>query len=196
MANPLHMKIINPALDPNEEALLHDLAKSVAHPNMKILEVGTGQGGSAGSLYINVVQHYDGTIYTIDIVPPREITALSSIYPQIKFMIGRSEDFLKILSPFAEFDLIFIDGSHIYQDVLSDIQLSLPLVREGGILCGHDCENKYTNYDEGRRAIIDKEAEEGQESFCHAGVVKALYVALQDNYEVAPRIWYVKKITA
>ena len=191
MDNPPRLNI-DTQIHFTELGILGDLLKSVACPDMKILEIGTGQGGS--TLFLcDIIKQYNGVIYTIDIMPPREIVALSLASKWIKFMVGRSEDFLKILSPFVGFDFIFIDGSHLYKDVLADIQLSLPLLKQGGILCGHDCENKYTNYDEGRRAIIDKEVEEGRESFCHAGVVKALYVALQDNYEIMPRIWYVKK---
>lgn len=37
-----------------------------------------------------------------------------------------------------KFDFIFIDGSHQYQDVLNDIQLSLPFLNEGGIMAGDD----------------------------------------------------------
>ncbi len=34
--------------------------------------------------------------------------------------------------------LLFVDGSHRYEDVLLDLQLWVPLVRNGGIICMHD----------------------------------------------------------
>ena len=35
-------------------------------------------------------------------------------------------------------DLVFIDGDHTYQQVKKDIQMWLPHIVEGGIICGHD----------------------------------------------------------
>jgi len=52
---------------------------------------------------------------------------------------GRSDEILPLLRP-NQFDIIYIDGSHDYKDVLMDLNNSAPLLRDGGILCGDDLE--------------------------------------------------------
>ena len=42
------------------------------------------------------------------------------------------------LFPNSYFDLVFIDGNHLYEDVKRDIGSWLPKVKSGGILAGHD----------------------------------------------------------
>lgn len=37
-----------------------------------------------------------------------------------------------------ELDVIYIDGNHAYEYVVSDIKLSLQKIKKSGIICGHD----------------------------------------------------------
>lgn len=50
---------------------------------------------------------------------------------------GKSERILPLLGKEC-FDIIFIDADHTYEPVKKDILLSMPLVKDGGIICGDD----------------------------------------------------------
>lgn len=55
-----------------------------------------------------------------------------------KVIKGRSLDL-----EFPEADCIWLDGDHSYENVKAELEKFWPLVRPGGILCGHD----YANFD-------------------------------------------------
>lgn len=60
---------------------------------------------------------------------------LAVVFPIRKTSVEGAEHFRQIGQTF---DLIFIDAGHNYEDVKADILAWRPLLREGGILCGHD----------------------------------------------------------
>lgn len=43
-------------------------------------------------------------------------------------------------------DFVFIDGDHSYHQTLSDIKNYLPKVKGGGVIAGHDCEGKLSQF--------------------------------------------------
>ena len=55
----------------------------------------------------------------------------------VETLIKTSDDALKDFEG-KKFDFIYIDGIHQYQNVLDDIKNYLPLIKEGGIIGGHD----------------------------------------------------------
>jgi hypothetical protein len=69
------------------------------------------------------------------------------------------------------FDLVFLDGDHTYEGLMADINAWLPLVRIGGILCGHDFGEQFP------------------------GVAKAVTIALgMDGWSVIGNVWW-KEVT-
>jgi SAM-dependent methyltransferase len=54
--------------------------------------------------------------------------------------------------PPAAVDAIFIDAAHDYESVKKDVRLWWPMIREGGILIGHDANHKWPGVE---RAIAD-----------------------------------------
>lgn len=84
----------------------------------------------------------------------------------------------------ATFDLVFIDGDHRYEQTRADIANALPLVRAGGILCGHDCEGRPTpaNADALRASLALDHTASTFTNFreMHPGVIVAVDELLDD----------------
>jgi hypothetical protein len=57
----------------------------------------------------------------------------------VSYTVGDSKDVLPNLDD-QHYQIIFIDGSHKYEDVIFDIKQGLRLISDGGILCGDDLE--------------------------------------------------------
>ena len=75
-----------------------------------------------------------------------------------------------------KFDLIYIDGSHYYEDVLSDILIAQTLLKPGGLLCGDDLEEQFDEVDAQQLAAnLDKD-------YIHAGYHPGVTKAVWDVY--------------
>jgi predicted O-methyltransferase YrrM len=56
----------------------------------------------------------------------------------------------------GKIDLVFVDDGHATEDVKRDIRCLLPLVRSGGVICGHDFEVPYNDVALGVAASLPK----------------------------------------
>ena len=89
---------------------------------------------------------------------------------------GRSQDILPGL-PRSSFDLIYIDGDHVHAAVVADIDNAVPLLRDGGILCGDDLELQTHERDV---TVLDREPglerlwDDRSNDFFHPGVTRAV----------------------
>ena len=105
-----------------------------------------------------------------------------------KIYDGISWDIAKGL-PNNYFDLIFIDASHIYEDVKKDIMAYLPKVKNGGILSGHDYDGDLTR--------LDNYTQDELCSQCtvsgHYGVIQAVNDYFRHQFILYPdSIWAIK----
>lgn len=122
------------------------------------------------------------------------VGGLTNIESIMTVIAGDSKEVSHFLKDESK-DIIFIDGCHLYQNVKKDIELYLPKVKPGGILCGHDCEN-INLANAFPPGVVDLHYWNG----CHPGVIQAVYDAFGYNVQVIPDphgdgvpIWVYKK---
>jgi tetratricopeptide (TPR) repeat protein len=139
-----------------------DLARNL-NPRPRILEVGTYLGASAitwsraldrlcdgGSLMcVDSWGDADGAHYEGGMEESlRTGSAYQAFLSNVKALPrsvavehirGRSSDAFRSL-PAASYDIVYIDGSHMYAEVLADLRDSDRVLKEGGFVCGDDLE--------------------------------------------------------
>ena len=135
--------------------------------NINILEIGSWLGASALSFAQGLVDHNNaqGSITCIDAWVPffNEEKNSNDIHKNMQAMLGsdiayniflhniktlpksitcqhlkgQSDNIMPMLKA-EQFDVIFIDADHTYEPVKKDILHSIPLIKDGGIICGDD----------------------------------------------------------
>ena len=130
--------------------LLHRALARFSEKAVQGLEIGSYEGRSTVWLMENILKHPHSDMTVIDTfmgsaehadVPPdlrRKFDEnVSAFKDRIRVLEGPSRTHLRSL-PFDRYEFIYIDGSHVAADVLSDAVLSWPLLRHGGILIFDD----------------------------------------------------------
>jgi len=101
------------------------------------LEIGDKHHRSMGK---RGIEHWDNWY--------KHVLGYTCFFSQLKIVKLTSEEASKLFArkdyfPNGFFDLVFIDAEHTYDAVKNDIKLWWPLLRSGGIICGHDYHGKY-----------------------------------------------------
>jgi len=88
------------------------------------------------------------------------------------------------------FDLIFIDGSHYYEDVKRDIELALKVLKSGGTMCGDDLELQPTKeLADYAKSFLDQDfVSTPNGDYFHPGVALAVYELLGE-VEIVAGCW-------
>ncbi|MCK5017781.1 MAG: class I SAM-dependent methyltransferase [Candidatus Peribacteraceae bacterium] len=125
-------------------------------PNLKFLEIGSYEGRSTCWLLDNILTAEGSTIHCFDLF---EGCAAQGVWSEelynrydmsgvlvnflnntdvygnkVKLHIGVSQRLLRGLGGDAEYDFVYVDGSHIASDVLEDTVLAFRLLKSGGIM--------------------------------------------------------------
>jgi predicted O-methyltransferase YrrM len=188
-----------------EQLVLMSLKK-----DMVVVEIGSWKGFST-SVIARTIKSWNGNLYAIDHWQGSEgvvhhdqakIDDILSIFrtnmkaldlDNVLPMVMTSLNAAKIFAN-ESVDFIFIDADHRYSGIMNDLKYWLPKLKKGGIIGGHDCEDKYTNFGDYYK-VIDQYCEQDViVGTCHAGVVKALYDTFGNDYSIIPNstIWWKK----
>jgi predicted O-methyltransferase YrrM len=113
-----------------------------------VLELGVNDGVST-----SLFAYYSKSVVAINLNKSEKLQSKLNLYKNIKFY---QEDIKNITNLFPDnyFDFIYIDANHHEKWVLRDINISLPKLKDNGILCGHDYIPDETN-GYGVKAAVD-----------------------------------------
>jgi len=130
----------NTALEDPEAELLFEVCRRVSR-NGTVVEIGC-ECGRSSSLILQVAKECGFLSYHIDpyIEHPEYMAQWIQMMERIDFIFSfknmKSAEAINEVP--ALIDLLFIDGDHSYEAVLSDLTLYCPRVGHGGILAMHD----------------------------------------------------------
>lgn len=191
---------------------LEVITQKVLTQDVVVVEVGSWKGMST-SVIAKTVKPFNGKVFAVDHwqgnegVPEHEKAKGKDIFLTFRHNIktlGVSEviyplvmDSNTAVSIFKDesLDMVFIDADHRYSFVKKDIEMWLPKVKQGGIIAGHDCEEKYNNFGEFIKEIDQHLEEDVIVGVCHPGVVKALHDLFKDDFNIEPhsKVWWRRK---
>ena len=119
------------------------LCDDVIKPNFIVAEIGSYAGVSSEVLALSCEKLYcidtwedwnnDGIIFQA----MELFDNMKALHPHVDKLHMRGDEAAKLF-PDEHFDLVYIDASHWYKDVINDVNTWLPKIKNGGYLAGHD----------------------------------------------------------
>lgn len=191
-----------------------NLVYALERQNMTVAEVGVYDGSTTVS-YLHYIGKNNGKLYAIDWFKgninagpgPHQYSPENSnnIYNQfmenikktgwsdcVHVLRGRSWEMAKYI-PDKSLDICFIDADHRYVNVKRDILAYIPKIKDGGIMCGHDCEDIYSAGGPGQftEEELNTDVVKGKG---HCGVMQAVYDIFRDDVKTAlpDKMWIAR----
>ncbi|HEU0215696.1 MAG TPA: class I SAM-dependent methyltransferase [Stellaceae bacterium] len=175
---------------------------SNARSTIRVAEIGSAAGRGSTLIAGEYVKRAGGTLYCID---PWEGSWYFAFLAKLRiFALERTA--IPIRSPSVpaaslfddgSLDAVFVDGSHMYPDVLADIDAYLPKMRRGGLIFGHDLYDLPSRFDRNEllsiAAVNNADASyvningEVERVDAHPGVILAVQDRFGDDVELFGR---------
>lgn len=193
---------------------------------IELLEIGSWAGGSAitwaeaikkhsrnlGTVYcldpwINYIENFDENNSWIHqtmmkglknnkIVNLFNHNIAASRLENMVFPLRGSSDQLLPMFKQKQFDIIFIDGNHLFDAAFRDITNAAPLVKNGGIICGDDLELQaecLATVDLEMLGNVDVAIEPTSHQRFHPGVTRAIWEFFHQEVSCWEGLWAMRK---
>lgn len=199
-------------MDENEPVQLMDLATIQDYDVLRelsvgkkcVFEFGSFIGGSAAAM-LPQIKEADGHLYCVDHLRGNQNDPYTDVSKGammagfflrtdpyegfVTLIIGSTSEVLNFPSGFA--DMVFIDASHSYCDVVVDICYARHLLKDGGIICGHDYIRHLEDCDPEEVEKWAYTSGGGNDGICY-GVIKAVNDTLKKpNHKERTAIWWM-----
>lgn len=190
----------------NDEKALEKICSLLEIDKIRICEIGSWLGHST-SILAKHAKRLNGKVICIDTFLGSKGTFLedyskeNDVYTKFMsnmFQLGLDKN-INVLFMEAStahkfiddeyFDLIFIDGDHIYKQVSDDIKNYLPKVKKEGIISGHDFE---IGFDLDLKSLSELDLSQDMSRGFHCGVVKAVRENFKNINLECDRIWWTR----
>ncbi len=192
-------------MSPFDAFALEEILNSFNSSDLTCLEIGSWFGAGSTQIIgkfskeLICVDHWQGNeneehkqiIANTDVFQ-RFVANTTKFDGRIKPIRGSSQDICPYLEK-NKYDFIFIDGDHRYSSTVQDIKSTLPLLKPGGILAGHDCEGRISpeilGFIDEKRDIDHVDSVYPNFLHCHPGVIQAV-----DELIEQPNLYAEKKL--
>lgn len=188
--------------DPGDYEVLKTLSKG----KRIVFEFGTFVGGSALAILPQVAE-FGGRLYCVDHFLGNEddpatdcprggvvslmLSRTEEYWKSLTVIIGETSEVLNFPSDFA--DMVFIDAGHSYHDVCFDIRCAYHLLKDGGILCGHDYIKHLNECDPYLVEKYAKTPSGGCDDGIGYGVIKAVHDMVgEPNHQPGTAVWWIE----
>lgn len=187
-----------------DEKALEQLCQLVNVPNVQIMEIGCWLGHST-AIFAKHAKSLGGRVTCVDTFKGSKGTFLEEYAEKNNVMeeffnnmeelgLEKHIDIFNMSSNEAyknirnnKYDLIFIDGDHIYEQIKNDIYNYLPKLKSGGIMSGHDFES---GFDLDLNSLTDIDLSRDMSRGFHCGVVKAVKDKFSMVNLIGDRVWW------
>jgi hypothetical protein len=164
------------------------------HASLRVVEIGSAVGRGSTRIGGEFIRQHGGVLYCIDpwsdsnwyyaFLANLQIFKLESIVVPIR---SPSVDAAKLFDD-GSLDAVFVDGSHIYRDVLADIDAWTSKLRKGGVLFGHDLHDLPSRFDRSELLSVsgknntDVNYRNAQGEIVRTNVHPGVILAVQDRF--------------